>query len=144
MRLFEKAIHLIGWTPTGSSFICDPPVLDTDEDFVLYTATPKVFREELEALGYVYSNKDIEKYKAGKTDPFALYNSFDAYRHPNNKDNLIVVKSADDFLKWKVATLLAKELNLTNKDHRIMLFRVVRSGGKCFELPEPVPVEVPF
>lgn len=136
MYLFEQALSLVGFFPTGSRAICNPPPEDTDEDFVLSTGNPKQLRGELEALGYTYSSKDVEKYKAGKTDPFAMYNSFDAYRHPDNDHNLIVVKHALDFKRWKVATLLAKELNLTNKEHRIMLFRAVRSGGELYKMPE--------
>ena len=41
-----------------------------------------------------------------------MYNQFDAYRHPDNDHNLIVLSRDLDYIKWKVATLVAKELNL--------------------------------
>lgn len=147
MYLFEQAADLVGWFRTGSSYICDPPVLNTDDDFVLYAVNRFVLRPQLEALGYEYSNKDVKEYKDKNKDPFAKYNVFDAYRHPGNNHNLIVVASADDFLKWKVATKVAKELNLLDKRHRIVLFRAIRSGGKHFEpaeLPEPEDSEIPI
>lgn len=136
MLLFERAMSVLGWQATGSSFICNPPVLDTDQDFVLFTATPYNTRKELEALGYTYSSKDAEKYKLDETevaDPFQTYNSFDAYRHPDNNHNLIVVNKAIDFTRWKVATLVAKELNLKDKATRVMLFRAIRSGGTLYQ-----------
>ena len=133
MYLFEKAVDIIGFIRSGSSYICDPPVEDTDEDFVLYANNRDKVKKQLESLGYTFSDKDVEKYKAGTPDPFAMHNNFDAYRHPDNKHNLIVVSNAADFLKWKVATLVAKELNLKDKNHRIILFRAIRSGGTHFE-----------
>lgn len=136
MYLFEKATNVIGFIRTGSRYICDPPVENTDEDFVIFTANKKQLQIQLQGLGYVLSIKDIEKYKADETDPFAMYNIFDAYRHPSNAHNLIVVNRADDFLRWKVATMVAKELNLRDKQHRVMLFRAIRSGGTIFDSSE--------
>lgn len=133
MYLFEKAINVTGWFATGSRVICSPAPLTTDEDFVLFTSNLKTLRLQLEALGYTYSNKDVEKYKLDKTDPFYMYNQFDAYRHPDNDHNLIVLSREQDYLRWKVATLVAKELNLTDKKDRIMLFRAIRSGGTLFQ-----------
>ena len=133
MLLFERALSVIGWFASGSRVICDPAPTDTDEDYVLFTLDPKALRIQLEALGYTYSNKDVEKYKLGKTDPFYMYNQFDAYRHPDNDHNLIVLNKEPDYTRWKVATLVAKELNLTDKKDRIMLFRAIRSGGTLFQ-----------
>lgn len=133
MHLFERSLAVVGWFASGSRAICDPAPLDTDEDFVIFTMNPKGLRIQLEALGYTYSNKDVEKYKLSKTDPFAMYNQFDAYRHPENDHNLIVLSKEQDYTRWKVATLVAKELNLTDKKERIMLFRAIRSGGTLFQ-----------
>ncbi|UFK09528.1 hypothetical protein [Xanthomonas phage DES1] len=134
--LFEKARSIVGYFKSGSSFVCDPPVQDTDEDYVIFTFNLANLRLELESLGYTYSNKDIEKYKLGKTDPFAMYNSFDSYRHPDNRHNLICVSNELDFTRWKVATLLAKQLNVLDKHNRISLFRAIRSGGTLYEGPK--------
>jgi hypothetical protein len=40
--------------PTGSSYICDPPVTDTDEDYILFTPTTSllVAGADLEASGF--------------------------------------------------------------------------------------------
>lgn len=137
-NLFEKATEVIGWFATGSRVVCDPAPQDTDEDFVLFTSNLKGARAQLEKLGYTYSSKDVEKYKDGNTDAFAMYNKFDAFRHPDNAHNLIVVSNALDFKKWKVATLVAATLNITDKAKRVTLFRAIRSGGTYFEAPEDV------
>ena len=131
--LFLKANGVIGWMETGSSVICNPPVLDTDRDYIIYTDNLRILRKELEVLGYTYSNKDVEKYKLGKTDPFQMYNSFDAYRHPDTPDNLIVMDKSADYRRWQVATKVATELNLKDKAQRIMLFRAIRSGGTLYQ-----------
>lgn len=128
-RAFMHAHTVLGYQQTGSSYIVNPPVLDTDEDWVVLVHSRSNARVELAKLGYTLSSKDMEKYKAGKTDPFAMYNSFDAFRHPDTNENLIVVDHPYTFLQWKTATALAKKLNLTNKEDRIKLFRAIRSGG---------------
>lgn len=136
--LFARAPDVIGYFASGSRVICSPAPQDTDEDYVIYTANPGALRVQLDRLGYTYSAKDVEKYKAGKTDPFAMYNKFDAYRHPGNDHNLIVPYTVKDFKKWKVATQVATALNLTNKADRIMLFRAIRSDGQIFEDPKEI------
>lgn len=133
-RLFEKATTLLAWFQTGSSVICSPPVLDTDRDYVLLGSEgPKRLEDDLIRLGYIkttkeYGNKDIK-------DPFAMYNKITTFRFDDplkGPDNLIVVHSTADYMKWKVATKVATKLNLTDKNDRIMLFRTIRSGGKVY------------
>jgi len=165
--LFENCLNVVGFFATGSSIICDPPVVDSDKDYVIYTNSPAKLEAELVALGYTktsdpsYGKKSNENNLAGaipatnprwpnpfnrppqlapteettpvKRDPFEEFNTFDAYRHPDNTDNLIVLSSIKDFRLWKVATLLAKDLNVTDKAKRIALFRAVRSGGEVFQ-----------
>ena len=138
MNLFEKSLEVVGWFATGSRVICDPAPQDTDEDFVLFVSNKLAAKRELEALGYTWSSKDQEKYQAGEGDPFRLFNQFDAFRHPDNAHNLIVVTNLSDFKKWKVATNVAKALNITDKAQRVMLFRAIRSGGTLFTAPEDI------
>lgn len=138
MHLFERSMSVVGWFATGSRVICKPAVEGTDEDFVIFTDNLHLLRRELEALGYKLSAHDKEKYKLAKNDPFQQYNTFDAYRHPDNDDNLIVTNIASDFTRWKVATLVATELNVVDKQQRIMLFRAIRSGGLLFTPAENI------
>ena len=131
-RAFQDAFYVMGYFRTGSSYICNPPVLDTDEDWVLYTSQHRALHKELEDRGYILSSKDAQGYLATSDDLdglFKPYNRFWAYRHKETNENLIVVDQYLHFLQWKVATELAKRLNVTNKEDRVALFRAIRSGG---------------
>jgi len=133
MKQFEKCMNVIGFFASSSRVICSPPVLTTDEDYVIYTDKPSDLKKELTDLGYVYSAVDAEKYKTSDKPAFEAYNRFDTYRHPVTNENLIVVFSTRDFRKWRTSTLLATKLNLTKKEDRVALFRVVRSEGQLFD-----------
>lgn len=129
-RKFMSAHNVLGYAQTGSSYICNPPVLDTDEDWVLLVHNQAAAKQELLSLGYTFSAKDKEGYNVSATpDPFQPHNRFDAYRNPDTNENLIVVDNPYSFMQWKTATALAKRLNLTDKDDRIAMFRAVRSSG---------------
>lgn len=103
---------------TGSSYICNPPVTDTDIDIVVLTNN----REELlngilRFGGYLQTD--------GRYSP-SENNDFVSARVGNY--NYIVVKDIDTFTRWKKATSLAKALNLRNKEDRITLFKAIVQG----------------
>ena len=90
---------------TGSSFICDPPVLDTDIDIVLWyqdVAFPQIAAENHWEVG--------EDYGLGM-----LTFRKDQY-------NIIALTEQKDFYKWIGATYVAKGLNLMDKGDRIAMF----------------------
>ncbi len=93
--------------PTGSNYICDPPVLNTDIDWVVLVRSNPV--PELEELGWELCGEDMG-YDDGQAD-------FDAIRRQNI--NLILVYEGEEFNRWVDATESAKKLNLTNKQDRI-------------------------
>lgn len=126
-REFMKALHVLGYIQTGSRVICNPPVMDTDEDWVLLGTSPKGTDAELIKLGYDKTSPD--SYKDDGSAPFASFNQFSAFRRRDSDENLIVVYNSHVFTQWKVATQLAKRFNLTDKEDRIALFRAIRSGG---------------
>lgn len=96
--------------PTGSSYICNPPVLDTDRDLVVLAK--EGFEDGLSQ--YSYGQSDIEYDSLGQ---------FVSVRRGD--DNLIITTSEDFYNKFVVATEAAKSLNLTNKKDRVKLFQVV-------------------
>lgn len=109
----------VGIYKTGSSVICNPPVLDTDEDYVIYTNKESQLRKWLLANGVTQSCEDKEEYD--------LESEFmSCYRKDNI--NLIVVYSKKTFDRWVYATKLAKKLNLLKKEQRITLFKFVLYG----------------
>lgn len=127
---------------TGSSVICNPPVLDTDEDYL-------VLVDNLEEAGFWFqphgwtncfddwSNKqdsdpgiDVDGY----TIELTTGARFQAWRR--EKENIIVTDDRTLHIQSVAATLLAKELNLTDKAQRIALFRAIKFGE---EYTGPLP-----
>ena len=95
--------------PTGSSYICNPPVLDTDIDQMFLVDDLEKVGQVLEKLGWKRCGK--EEYNVDK---------WVAYR----KDNLnaLLTDNLDHFNKFLQATEEAKKLNLLDKKDRIALF----------------------
>ena len=103
--------------PTGSNYICSPPVEDTDIDYVVFVkGTLQSAKAYLHNEGWNLCGKE---YDEGSTEWFAMR---------KGKDNYIVMNDQERFSKWVNATELAKKLNLTNKDHRILLFNTIIDG----------------
>ena len=101
---------------TGSSVICNPPVEDTDIDFIICTFQYKELNIFLNENGFTQSCQDNEEYDMESE-------GFSCYRKDNI--NLIVTESKDWFNKWVLATKLAKRLNLLKKEDRIVLFKAI-------------------
>ena len=95
--------------PTGSSYICNPPVLDTDIDQMFLVDDLEKVSKILEKLGWKCCGK--EEYQ---TDKWVAY----------RKDNLnaLLTDNLDHFNKFLQATEEAKKLNLLDKKDRIALF----------------------
>lgn len=96
---------------TGSAFICDPPVLNTDVDFLLLIKNEDEFHdwcleEDFETNYGDYPLDEFRSYKRGNV-------------------NLIITTSSEWYRKFQRATMLAKELNLLHKPHRIALFNFI-------------------
>ena len=107
---------VVGWHQTGSTVICDPPVLTTDEDYVIYTYDMEELVKELLAIGYKICG-DAE-YK-GKGE-------FTAVR--KGKYNYIIVEKEALYNRYEAAMLLAKKRNLCVKEVRVALFRQIIDG----------------
>jgi hypothetical protein len=100
---------------TGSSVICNPPVLDTDEDWLIVTKNIKLLIGELVSEGW-------------DTDTKSNYGSSEFYslkKHINGRlINFIVMDNLTRYIAMYEATKVATELNLRNKEDRIELFRI--------------------
>ena len=109
----SKSFHI-----TGSRFICDPPVLNTDEDYIVLVKNP-------EAFDFDMVNTHVFETSYGEyAHPDGDY-SFLSYR--NGEFNLIVTGNEKLYYRFVAATFLAKELNLTKKEDRIELFEKIVS-----------------
>ena len=101
--------------PTGSRYICNPPVMDTDNDTVIlvngyYNWEEMLPNEGWEDCGIDYDNMDGD---------------FRAYR--KGEENYIVTEDEDFFFSYVKATEGAKALHLLNKEDRIKLFSAIRA-----------------
>ena len=126
---------------TGSSIICNPPVLDTDFDFVLLL-TEEDYKngavDKFSAMGftlpehsddkdkdeqYLAEMAEIQKHAtAGKP----LYLQFFTMRRDNV--NIIVTCCHTLFKRWWNATVWATTLNLQSKKDRRDFFMLVKYG----------------
>ena len=109
---------------TGSSEVCDPPVLDTDVDWVVLVDNVKSkygpAADLAVDLGMVFDNVD--------------YADADGTSLKRGKLNVIVVHTWAKFARWRLATAAAKQLNLREKAERIAVFAALRDGN--WESPE--------
>jgi hypothetical protein len=101
------------YSPTGSAYICDPPVKDTDEDYVVLVEEFSQAARLLEAQGWEIGGSIFDGHR----------NWFFSFK--KGKDNLIIVDNPEFYLKFINATKLAKNLNLTEKSDRITLFQAI-------------------
>lgn len=105
----------VDWFITGSSVICNPPVLDTDFDYVILVKYDSYELDTLlEQQGFKtnYADYDIEDFRSYK----------------QGQINYILTDNIEWFEKMRVATNLAKKLNLLDKQQRINLFDYVMFG----------------
>lgn len=123
--------------PTGSYFICNPPSLETDYDFLIYTHLTKFSKLESKLLecGYECSYRkpsvekkiDVSRFEAQQEQEyFTLENDFVSFR--KDRFNLIITTSMDFCQKFALATKISKSLNILNKVDRIILFTGIISG----------------
>lgn len=124
MKILEDP-RVLATQATGSAFVCDPPVTDTDID-ILVLLTPDAaaddFLGDLEKAGWVLGGSSVEALaEAG--------DEFQSYR--KGKLNLILTARPQYFARLKLATLMAKQFNLTKKRDRIALFEVVADQNEC-------------
>lgn len=104
--------YIVKQHPTGSNYICNPPVTNTDIDIVVLAKNGW----EMPALsaGYGFEESDVEYESMGE---------FVSVRRGN--ENLIVTLDKKFYKKFVYATQLARLLNLTEKSDRVKLFQAV-------------------
>lgn len=104
-ELFDKAAQ------TGSSYICNPPVTNTDIDFVIHSDNWDVLHNWAEQNGFKTNFEDYA------IDEFRSYK--------RGVINLIVTNDPIFYKRFVKATEVAKNLNLLDKQQRIDLFDFV-------------------
>ena len=110
IELLENVI-IKKW-PTGSRYICNPPVTDTDNDTV--ALVEKGYENCFMSCGWSSSCTDVEY------DTEGLFRSW-----RNGDENYIVTTDEEFYNRFVKATELAKKLNLLNRSDRVLLFQSI-------------------
>jgi hypothetical protein len=98
------------WHRTGSSIICNPPVLNTDVDFMLFVQKPQL-------LDFYTNNFD----KDWQTNMLNYAGCIlDTFR--KGTYNILVTTDLVYYNIWATCTDIAIQLNLLKKEDRITLF----------------------
>lgn len=118
--------YIIKSNPTGSNYICNPPVTNTDIDTVVL-AKPG-YESHLAALGWEpHSGEGYE----------VMGGDFVSWRKGNK--NYIVTVDPEFYKKFVLATRISKMLNLLNKEDRIFMFKLVLHGDGLPSVNTAIP-----
>lgn len=104
------SIMILDKHPTGSRYICDPPVSDTDEDTIVLVASLE---------------RAIEEAQESEWTSDTSYPGDDFISLRNGHRNFIVTEKKEFYDKFVFATNLAKKLNLLKKEDRVTLFQAL-------------------
>ena len=102
--------------PTGSNYICNPPVTNTDVDEMFLVDDLQEVNFQLTGLGWTKCGLEEETYQ-DKPSHWA------AYRKENM--NALLTTDLKYFMDFFKATEEAKHLNLLSKEDRIALFQKI-------------------
>lgn len=117
---FQLIPFVVDYAPTGSREICNPPPMDTDEDWVVLIKNRDAMRELEKVLvidGWLICGKDYEEAKR-------IDSTFKSYR--KGEINLILTQNPLIYERYKFATRLCKYLNIKDKAQRIGVFTMVK------------------
>lgn len=107
--------------PCGSRVTCNPPVLDTDEDYLVLV--PAAAAVDLECVlmseGWTLGGSAIPD-ESNTVDGDSRFKSW-----TRGSVNLIVTTSARFYRRFVAATEVCRRLNLLSKQDRIALFQAV-------------------
>lgn len=111
---------------SGSRVICNPPVLDTDDDYIILCAENRLdeFKRVLEGDGFVLGGSGVQH--QGNESKFWSYKKSSDDEGIINFIITLDEKWFDNSIK---ATSLARALNLKSKEDRITLFEAIREGN---------------
>jgi hypothetical protein len=102
--------------PTGSNYICNPPVTNTDVDEMFLVDDLQEVNFQLTGLGWKKCGLEEETYQDTPSH-------WAAYRKENM--NALLTTNLKYFMDFFKATEEAKHLNLLNKEDRVALFQKI-------------------
>lgn len=113
-------IPILDFMPFGSAHVCNPPVTNTDEDYVILVEDMDLIDSMMRKHGF--SNCD-------------LYDQISANFTSYRCGKLNFTFTIDDLMytRYMAATLLATRLNLQNKQQRVRLYALLEHGKDAIE-----------
>jgi len=102
--------------PTGSRVICTPPIMDTDDDWLVFV--PENLQEK--AIDFLY--------EAGATHSEQQETYPDGVCFRFEEINPVLIWDYQIFYRWVAATYWAQRLNLQDKKERVLLFQSMVDG----------------
>jgi hypothetical protein len=116
------------WSRVGSRVTCSPPVMNTDEDFIVLTK--ERIDAPLMACGFRL-DLGVEFYTGNDNGGFRSFRRGDV--------NLIVTQEVKFYDKFELATHLAMRFNLLRKEDRIALFQAILYNVEVDNLQDVAP-----
>jgi len=114
----SNGIEFLAKHHTGSSYICDPPVTDTDIDVIVLVNSMQKTVADLKSMGWMSktdkSNEYQKSYPISRFTPLWL-----------GKYNLLVTDCPEHYHNFVTATKICKMLNARDKELRINIFEGV-------------------
>jgi len=106
--------------PCGSRITCNPPVLNTDADYLVLVNSLVKFVEVALLNGWEIGGSFEDE---GKPDVMHFVSL------KRDSDNLIVSRSPEFYRRFHAATIIATELNILDKPKRVRVFQAVLYGN---------------
>jgi hypothetical protein len=108
------------FVPCGSRVTCDPPPMDTDEDYLVLIPSRDWERNriQMEQAGWRLGGADY-----AIDDPRFTFQSWTF-----EELNLIITDSLEFYDKHQIATHVCKTMNIMVKEHRVMIFQAILYG----------------
>jgi len=116
----ELADQADEWEPCGSRITCNPPVMNTDADYLVRTGNLIRFVETALRSGWEIGGS----FQDDDNQPGLHFVSL-----TKDDANLIVTKSGEFYRRFHAATVIATELNILDKPKRVRVFQAILYGN---------------
>lgn len=111
---------------TGSRYVCNPPVMNTDFDVVVLLRKAEDV-QYIEDEGYIYTVPEAnDGYEVNEVETVGL-NGHWLKTYRKGEINLLCLIDPTRFGRWKLATDIAKRFNMKNRDDRVELFAMIKT-----------------
>lgn len=125
LKCFGVDFFALGLYPTGSNYICNPPVEDTDKDFLIlcedsYTLIKTLLQNGWESCIDEDNIEETEFYK--EEQEYGV--KWTAYR--KGTFNLMITEDNNWYFASVVATEYCRTFNIQDKEQRIRIFRFLK------------------